>query len=165
MIKKLSQVLVNNDIINENDLDIYEYGIFIVLFNVLCLGTIIFLGIILNKFIFTLQYLLFYLPNRMIIGGFHCKSPQKCFLTFCISYLFILVVSNIVPYNDVLYIISVMVYIILIYIHLKRKNDFKIILLVCCSSFLFLSLCLEITRIPYIYACFFNCILFFGGII
>lgn len=160
MISKLTNIFINNHIIDKEDVEIYEYGIFVVLFNLLSIGAIIVLGILFNRLSFTLEFLLFYIPNRMIIGGYHCKTPQRCFITFTSSYIIILFCSYIIPYTDILYLISILLYIFLLIMHFKTQKSFKIFLTLCFIIFIILTMNIMTLRQAFIYAIVLNTILY-----
>lgn len=65
MINKFVNILVDNSIVDSSDKDIYYYGVFVILFNFICIVTMILLGILFNKLDFTLAFLLFYIPYRI----------------------------------------------------------------------------------------------------
>lgn len=160
MISKLTNIFINNHIIDKEDVEIYEYGIFVVLFNLLSIGAIIVLGILFNRLSFTLEFLLFYIPNRMIIGGYHCKTPQRCFITFTSSYIIILISTYIIPYTDILYLISILLYIFLLIMHFKTQKSFKIFLTLCFIIFIILTMNIMTLRQAFIYAIVLNTILY-----
>lgn len=160
MIHRLANVFLKNHIIDKDDLEIYEYGIFVVLFNLLSIGAIIVLGILFNRLSFTLEFLLFYIPNRIIIGGYHCKTPQRCFITFISSYAFILLCSYIIPYSDILYMVSILLYIILLTLYFNNKKSFIYILLSIFLLFIILTMNIIILRDSFIYATILNFILY-----
>lgn len=160
MISKLTNIFINNHIIDKEDAEIYEYGIFVVLFNLLSIGAIIVLGILFNRLSFTLEFLLFYIPNRMIIGGYHCKTPQRCFITFTSSYIIILISTYIIPYSNILYLISILLYIFLLIMHFKTQKSFKIFFTLCFIIFIILTMNIMTLRQAFIYAIVLNTILY-----
>lgn len=103
-----SSILLKNNIIKEDDIEVYDYAMFVIIFNLLTLVTLICIGILFNQLSFTIMFLLFYLPNRIFIGGYHCKTPLTCYLTFTSIYLVILI-SNSIMKVDALYIPTVIV--------------------------------------------------------
>lgn len=159
MIQKLSSTFVKNGIIVEDDIEIYEYGIFVVLFNLISIGAIILLGFLFNQLSFTLKFLFFYLSNRMIIGGYHCKTPHKCFITFTISYILLLISTRFVSYSDYLYITSILLYVIMLRLYFINSKSFKIFLCTSFVCFILISYFITGMRLSFIYANIFNFIL------
>lgn len=79
---KISYFFSSKQIINENDLEICSYGLQI-LFS-LCINTTISLliGLLLNKIIYTIIFLVSFCSIRQFSGGFHAKSNKVCIITF-----------------------------------------------------------------------------------
>ena len=54
---KITNFLINKNIISINDREIYIYGLFVILYNAFLLVNIIIIGFIFNKFLFALLFL------------------------------------------------------------------------------------------------------------
>ena len=161
MINNLSSIFIKHGIIEEDDKEIYDYGLFVVVFNLLSITSIVLLGMIFKRTLFTFYFLLFYLPNRMIIGGYHCKTPLSCFLTFTLSYSIILILSYIVVSYENLYIASVIIYLLLLLLFFKRSKSFiKSLITIFVVSLLFTCFC-DIAKESFVYATMINFILYF----
>lgn len=132
MINKFVNILVDNSIVDSSDKDIYYYGVFVILFNFICIVTMILLGILFNKLDFTLAFLLFYIPYRIIIGGFHCSSSNRCYFVFNFIFSLILLLNILINITSFyLYTISILLYVIaMTTYYLKEKNRFNLIILV-----------------------------------
>ena len=80
----ISDYLVNkmiaSNIIEENDREIYSYGLkegIVILQNlIISLG----LGILFNNFVQTLAFLGAYIPLRSFAGGYHARTEKRCFV-------------------------------------------------------------------------------------
>ncbi|MCC0643152.1 MULTISPECIES: accessory gene regulator B family protein [unclassified Clostridioides] len=79
---KVSYFFSSKQIINENDLEICSYGLQIIFS--LCINTTISLliGLLLNKIIYTIIFLVSFCSIRQFSGGFHAKSNRLCIITF-----------------------------------------------------------------------------------
>lgn len=88
--KKLTSWLVNLDVIESENSEVYEYGfelIFSLIFSTLIIIAISFL---MNKFIETLLYLIGFFSIRAICGGYHAKHHYSCFAITMSSYFLFL---------------------------------------------------------------------------
>lgn len=86
---RIINILIKNDIIKESDRDIYEYGLFVLIFNMFIIISIIIIGILIGKYELSLFFLTFYLPIRILLGGYHCSTPTRCYCSSMCIYLFI----------------------------------------------------------------------------
>lgn len=78
--KKIVNLLVSNEIISAEDKELYEYGLhqgFILLANIF---TTILIGWILNMMIESIVFLVAYIPLRSYAGGYHAKTPFRCYI-------------------------------------------------------------------------------------
>lgn len=85
--KKITNQLVHLNIIKSDDKDIYEYGLFVIIFNSIIILSYILIGVILNQLIYSILFIIFYSPCRIAIGGAHCSTPKRCFLISNIYFL------------------------------------------------------------------------------
>lgn len=85
--KYIIDILIKEKIISHNDRDVYEYGLFVILYNSFLLFDILLIGFFTNNNIFSILFLLFWTPYRIFIGGSHCSSTFKCWIFFNIYYL------------------------------------------------------------------------------
>ena len=161
MISNLSSIFVKHDIIEEDDTEIYDYGVFVIVFNLLSISAIILLGVLFKRTVFTLLFLLFYLPNRMIIGGYHCKKPTSCFLTFTSSYSIILILSYILPFNNAMYTMGIILYLLLLRSYFKSSQSFYKSLIVILAASLLITYFYSDARESFVYANMLNFILYY----
>lgn len=82
MISRLINILERNTVVNEDEKEICYYALFVILFNLFLISSIFVVGIIINKFVFSVYFLLFFIPIRILLGGFHCKTVKKCYFSF-----------------------------------------------------------------------------------
>lgn len=80
-------------VIQEEDTDVYLYGVQLVLSTVLSFIIILLCGLISGQLLLSVLFLLCVVPLRMYCGGYHAKSYLKCDLVFlgcffgnCIAY-------------------------------------------------------------------------------
>ena len=112
---KFSIVKVLSDyyIIQDEDIPVYEYGVFVLGFNVSCILVALLIGALFHQFIFISQFFLFFIPIRIFLGGFHFNSPYKC-MTMFESLILILVstypVKEIVDLSIILWLLILFAY-------------------------------------------------------
>ena len=85
------------------------------------------------------MFLVFFMPPRLYIGGYHCKTPQKCFIVS--NLVFLLSIFSVHIFENFFYLVIIPQIIMLIY---KSKIGYiKIeyyqILLVCYLIYLILG--------------------------
>lgn len=56
---KITLFLIKREIISNSDIDIFNYGIFVILYNMFLIFNILIIGLFFYKFSFALQFLLF----------------------------------------------------------------------------------------------------------
>lgn len=127
---KLGIFLVKQNIIKEDDREICDYGLFVILFNGLTMITTLILGTWLISWHFALYFLLFFLPIRMLFGGGHCQTPQKCFVFTHIDLVVVFIIAIFLP-SLVLNSLSILFISIamMIYLLSDKRKIFKMILL------------------------------------
>lgn len=73
------QWLVNENIISEQETDVYQYCVQTFLFQLLLYCTIFLLAIYLDVLGLTIAYYLGFLPIRYVAGGYHASTHVRCF--------------------------------------------------------------------------------------
>lgn len=84
---RVTDSLVHNQIINIEDRDIYCYGVQQGLVAVLNFATTLLIGCLCGMLWESILYMISYIPIRHFVGGFHAKTPVRCYL-FSIFMLF-----------------------------------------------------------------------------
>jgi accessory gene regulator B len=96
--KKLTAFFIQYQVIKDTDKDTYEYCFQVLLLNVLNFGTVLFLAIILGRITETILYMAGFFLIRKQAGGFHARTPLRCYLLSVANYMiFILILSFISP--------------------------------------------------------------------
>lgn len=114
---RIINILINNHVINREEADIYKYGLFVLNFNLLIIFSFLLQGFLSSQLKFTVLFLAFYLPLRIYLGGYHCETPQRCFIVSNIFYFFILILH---PYFHHLYYISLCGLFIVLILYYRR---------------------------------------------
>lgn len=95
MSKFVSHFLCKHDIINSDDIDIYQYGFEIIISTAIGFTLIILIGTILNMLPLSLIFYIIFVSLRKFTGGYHAKSYFKCNLVFVSIYLFTIFMTKI----------------------------------------------------------------------
>ncbi|MEF9992722.1 MAG: accessory gene regulator B family protein [Romboutsia sp.] len=85
---KITSFLACNNSIDIEDSEVCSYGLEIVLSSFINLILVLFIGMILGKFIHTLVFVGCYCSIRQYSGGYHASTHGKCIATFICMYLF-----------------------------------------------------------------------------
>lgn len=101
--KTISELLLENNIIPENDIEIYKYGLELFLTSVLEVSAILLASIFIGNFCETLIFLITFLPVRIYSGGYHADTRGRCFMVLIgvyilFSIILLLDVSSIYKY-------------------------------------------------------------------
>ncbi|MFR1688168.1 MAG: accessory gene regulator B family protein [Massilimicrobiota timonensis] len=85
--KIFSNFLWKQGIILKDDINIYTYGFFVFFYNSFLIVSILFIGLIFKHLEYSLFFLLFWTPYRILVGGSHCSTPIRCYIFFNLYYL------------------------------------------------------------------------------
>ncbi len=98
----ITSFLVNDNIIDEDEQEIYQYGIEQILINISMLVVIFLIAYITNSWTHTILWLCGMLPIRGISGGYHASSPIKCsFLTVLVFIINIVMINLLKNYMSI----------------------------------------------------------------
>lgn len=82
IVNTITSFFIQENIVNVNDVEIYQYGIEQILMNLRIFIVIGIVATIGNMWIETIFIFLGMIPIRMVAGGYHAKTPTRCsFLT------------------------------------------------------------------------------------
>ena len=87
---KFIEFFVLNDIIKNEDKEIYKYALNIILSSLIHIATVMILGLCFNLLIESLVFYFAYIVIRKFAGGYHANTQLRCFLASVISTLLIL---------------------------------------------------------------------------
>lgn len=100
MLGKASESLTNRliavGIIKSEDYEIYQFGIENTILKLIHMASYITLGLILGRLPELIIFLAAFIPLREYSGGFHAKTPFRCYIVSCITvftFLLILIFS------------------------------------------------------------------------
>ena len=126
LLNNITDFFYLNNIINEEEKEIFVYGLQLIISTVIGITLIASLGLFLNMFVKSLIFLISFIWIRMYSGGYHASSYIKCNLTFVTVYLMTMVITTITPSNYImiasLVMISLTLHIILKYAPVDHEN-------------------------------------------
>lgn len=98
MIEKMALKVVNRmemeKIISKSSCEYYEYALISMVEQAITVGTMLFLGLLFEQFLYTVCFMVFFLSLRQRTGGFHANKFWQCYLGTVIFYI---VIMQIVP--------------------------------------------------------------------
>ena len=107
--ERVVTILQENEIIRKEDRELYIYGLqqgFIIIWNMLTTVTI---GILLGQVWESMLFMFAYFPLRSCAGGYHARTPLRCYLLSIIMAIAVLVSMRLPIWNSVFSFISVIV--------------------------------------------------------
>lgn len=100
-------LLKNGSIKNESDLDIYSYGLELLISSLFNIAAILILSFIFGKPLEAVAFFLAFIPLRIFAGGYHAKTHLNCFLILLTVYSINLAILQFIPYNYIFYSINI----------------------------------------------------------
>ena len=87
--QKVVAYFLRNNVITEDEQDIYQYGTELVLSSILGIMLVLLAGIILHQVWYAVVYLICMIGIRLYSGGFHADTYVVCNLTFVGAFLLV----------------------------------------------------------------------------
>lgn len=87
---KFIEFFVSNDFIKNEDKEIYKYALNIILSSLIHIATVMILGLCFNLLIESLVYYFAFIIIRKFAGGYHAKTPSKCYVFSLIAMISVL---------------------------------------------------------------------------
>ena len=96
IVSKISEALISNGIIQEDDMELYQYGLELLLSDVFIGASMLVIGTITGQLAGSLLFCFSFYTLRAYCGGYHCKSFEQCcfvtigiFTSFLVSLAFL----------------------------------------------------------------------------
>ena len=124
---KITKKLVDINIIEEADSELYEYGFWqggVLIFNLI---TVILLGILFNMLLESVIFLIFYGVLRTIAGGYHARTQNTCYILSIILMIVVLIMLKTFPWNIILCCILTVLSISVIFILAPIQDENKLL--------------------------------------
>jgi len=123
---KFANILVENEIIESDDFEIYRYGFETLIYFVVNILVALLIGIVFDKFIHTIIFLSCYCTLRQFAGGYHARNYTECSLTFAVIYVLVILVANNINIYNLKYILILLLLLSITIIHniapLEHRN-------------------------------------------
>ena len=124
--ERLTNRLIKNNIIKQEDFDIYQFGIENFIMKACHIVSYLILGICFKLVPELLIFLAAFIPLRENSGGYHAKTPLKCYIVSCgtvITYLCLMrfLPNDIMEYSSILALASSLVLFIIIPVESENK--------------------------------------------
>ena len=87
---KFVEFFVSNNLIKNEDKEIYKYAVNIILSSLIHIATVMIIGLCFNLFIESLVFYFSFIAIRKFAGGYHAKTPVRCYLFSFASNIIIL---------------------------------------------------------------------------
>lgn len=123
--KKTTTLLINKEIINLNDREIYEYSFEVIISDIMYLFIAITTALITNTMIEEFIFLIGFLSIRKYAGGFHANTYTMCHFLSWINQLAMIFLLNATPSEIVSYFIVGLsgISIVVVYIFAPIQNE------------------------------------------
>ena len=124
---KITKKLVDINIIEDADSELYEYGFWqggVLIFNFI---TVILLGILFNMLLESVIFLIFYGVLRTIAGGYHARTQHACYILSIILIIVVLTILKTFPWNTILCCILTILSISVIFILAPVQDENKLL--------------------------------------
>jgi len=109
MSKKISSFFISNNIIKEEDKEVYEYSLELLLSTVLNFAAVIIIAIFTRKILEATLFVLGFVPLRAMAGGYHADTHFRCFLILIFTYSVFLLTVFFIPVKFILATTAVLV--------------------------------------------------------
>lgn len=127
---KITDFLYKKEVISQEQKEVYIYGFTVLFLNILDILIILALGILIERYLDTIVFLMVFGITRQYTGGYHAKTVSKCLVVYVLIYLVIMFLSssNVIFVNGAMFqILLCIVYIIAVIIYAPIQNDNKVI--------------------------------------
>lgn len=121
---KIADLLIENNIIEKNDKNVFIYGIDYMLSSILHIVTTLAIGALFGMFLESVVFLISYMPIRQYAGGFHASTPTRCYFSSIIITTVVLYIIGLPIWSDIviLFFLAVASLIIFLLAPVEDKN-------------------------------------------
>ncbi|HBF9262885.1 TPA: accessory gene regulator B family protein [Clostridioides difficile] len=100
---KVTSFLYYNGYIDSDkyEYEVYLYGFESIIALVLNTVSILLIGLLFDRFMHTVVFLLCYYPLRQFTGGYHADTYEKCFFTFVVIFIATIFIANILRHQGI----------------------------------------------------------------
>lgn len=100
---KVTSFLYYNNYIDSDkyEYEVYLYGFESMIALILNTVSILLIGLLFDRFMHTVVFLLCYFPLRQFTDGYHADTYEKCFLTFAVIFIATIFIANNLGYEGI----------------------------------------------------------------
>jgi accessory gene regulator B len=96
---KVSSFFVKQGIIEAEDNEVYAYSFEILISTFISFLALFVISVLTGTVVFTLMYLVGFIPMRVVAGGFHAKTHFRCFIILMFAYFAFLLLLTYIPFD------------------------------------------------------------------
>jgi accessory gene regulator B len=123
--ENITNRLIENGTINAEDKEIYEYGLKHIAALFINIITTLIIGFIFGMVWQTILFMVSYIPLRSYAGGYHARTPLRCYILSIILTICVLLSIKYIPYNNMLLLIITFISGILIFMFAPVDTENK----------------------------------------
>lgn len=113
---RIGNNLVRSGIVKEEDAEIYIYGINQIFVSVLNVSSALIIGWIFGAVLEITVFMAAYIPLRTFAGGYHAKTPARCYILSLIIIIIVLIGIKYIPVLDIIYYVILAAEILIIFL-------------------------------------------------
>lgn len=127
MISKIARVIVKNFIhsghIEKNELELYEYGVFILLSNILFISITALLGLVFGLLPQSLIFFVVFTIIRQYAGGYHASTELRCEFLTTLGILASIVIMSLITSEFYFIVLVIITFILSVFIFIFAPID------------------------------------------
>jgi len=122
MIQKAIKYWVVNNIIKEEDSDIYIFGLDIIISSIISITAVMVTAILMGRVLESLALLSIIIPMQCLSGGYHAKTHLRCFFTMYIGYWCVTPLIPFISFYIGLGIVAISLIIVFLFAPVRHEN-------------------------------------------
>lgn len=122
--RQIGDDLVRSSVVKAEDVEMYIYGINQILVSVLNVSSALIIGLIFGMFLEVAVFMAAYIPLRIFAGGYHAKTPLRCYIFSVIMLIIVSIGMKYIPLAEWAYyaILLVAALVVLVLSPVEDKN-------------------------------------------
>lgn len=100
----ITVLFLKKNIINEDELPVYQYGMQVLICNIAGMLTVLIVGILISRLVESIIFITIYATLRIYTGGYHARTPLVCNIVFLGTYLVTVMLEALKVNNSVVWI-------------------------------------------------------------
>lgn len=101
----IAVLFLKKNIINEDELPVYQYGMQVLIGNIAGMLTVLIVGILISRLVESIIFITIYATLRIYTGGYHASTTLVCNIVFLGTYLVTVMLEALKVNNSVVWII------------------------------------------------------------